>query len=56
MEIKSGLKNLESIEVENTMLLELFDDQKNMVHLRIPDRKQGSMILNHRKKSGVAKW
>lgn len=48
-------KELNTLEIENTLLLELFDDQRNMVNIRIPGKKQGSMILNHKKKSGVAK-
>ncbi|MEM6377634.1 MAG: DUF6702 family protein [Bacteroidota bacterium] len=48
-------KELSTLEIENTLLLELFDDQKNMVHIRIPGKKQGSMILDHKKKSGLAK-
>jgi hypothetical protein len=48
-------KELSTLEIENTLLLELFDDQKNMVNIRIPGKKQGSMILNHQKKSGLAK-
>lgn len=56
MDIKEKVRDIESVEVENTLLLELFDDQKNMVHLRIPGKKEGSMILNRKKKSGLAEW
>lgn len=55
LELQKLPKALNTLEIENTLLLELFDDQKNMVHIRIPGKKQGSMILNHRKKSAVAK-
>jgi len=56
MELKKSVKKVEQIEIQNTILFEQFDDQKNMVHLRIPGQKEGSMILNRKKKSGVAKW
>ena len=56
MEIKDKVGEVHSIEIENTLLLEQFNDQKNMVHLRIPGKKEGSMILNRKKKSGLAEW
>ena len=54
LELQKLPKELHTLEIENTLLLELFEDQKNMVHIRIPGKKQGSMILNHKKKSGLA--
>lgn len=55
LELEKLPKELNTLEIENTLLLELFDDQRNMVNIRIPGKKQGSMILNHHKKSAVAK-
>jgi hypothetical protein len=56
MEVKEKIREVQTIEVENTLLLDMFNDQKNMVHLRIPGKKEGSMILNRKKKSGLAEW
>ena len=56
MELKIPAQQLSTLEIENTILLELFDDQKNMVHLRVEGKKQGSLILNHKKKNGLVEF
>lgn len=50
LHFKKAPKDLSSLEVENTLLLDKFDDQKNMVNIRIPGKKEGTMILNRKKK------
>lgn len=50
MRFKNVPKDLKSLEVKNTLLLDLFDDQKNMVNIRIPGEKEGTMLLNRKKK------
>ncbi len=44
---------IEKLEVKSEVFLELFDDQKNMVHVKLPGQK-GSMILNHKKRQAEA--
>ncbi len=56
MQFKSPPKEVQSFEIENTLLLEHFDDQKNMVHLRIAGKKEGSMILNKKKKRAAVSF
>jgi len=46
---------LTSLTVENTMLLELFDDQRNMVHVRLPEQ-EGSMLLDKKKTKATANF
>jgi hypothetical protein len=50
MRFQKAPKDLSSLEVKNTLLLDMFDDQKNMVNIRIPGRREGTMILNRKKK------
>jgi hypothetical protein len=53
MRFKKAPKAVNSLEVENTLLLEMFDDQKNMVNIRIPGEREGTMILNRKKKKST---
>ncbi len=48
-------KDLKSLTVENTMMLELFDDQRNMVNVRLPEQ-EGSMMLNKKKTRATANF
>lgn len=50
MRFKQAPDDLNSLEVKNTLLLDMFDDQKNMVNIRIPGKGEGTMILNRKKK------
>lgn len=55
LELTPQQTSLRSLRVENTMLLELFNDQRNMVHVRIPE-KEGSMILDKKKTEVTAEF
>lgn len=50
MRFKKAPTDLSALEVKNTLLLDMFDDQKNMVNIRIPGKGEGTMILNRKKK------
>lgn len=48
LKVSPDITDIQSLTVENTMMLELFDDQRNMVHVKLPQKK-GSMILDKKK-------
>jgi len=48
LKVSPEITELKSISVENSMMLELYDDQRNMVHVKIP-KKEGSLILDKKK-------
>jgi hypothetical protein len=50
MRFQKAPRKVNSLEVKNTLLLDMFDDQKNMVNIRIPGKGEGTMILNRKKK------
>lgn len=50
-----NLKTLESIEVVNELLFDLFDEQQNIVHVKKEDDRK-SLILEKGKESGVLKF
>ena len=56
MQFKNPPSEVQTLEVENTLLLDHFNDQKNMVHLRIAGKKEGSMILTKKKKKGMTSF
>jgi len=39
-----GIKNLKSIEVENKVLMDLFDEQQNIIHVKIAKRRRSMML------------
>jgi hypothetical protein len=41
----TGVKDIKSIEVENKILMELFSDQQNIIHLKTPNSRK-SLILD----------
>lgn len=47
----TGIEKVESILVENTVITEIYDDQKNIVHIKMPNKKQGYLILEKGKSS-----
>lgn len=55
LKVTPQLHKLTSLTVENTMMLELFDDQRNMVHVRLPER-EGSMLLDKKKTKATANF
>lgn len=48
LEIKN-IRDVRNISVENKVLTEVFDDQKNIVQVNIPSKKQGYFLLNKSK-------
>ena len=50
LEIKN-IRAVRNIFVENKVLTELFDDQKNIVQINVPLKKQGYFLLNKSKSS-----
>ena len=44
----------QKIQIENKLMLELFDDQRNLVQIRIPGKKEGALSLDKNKPDGTA--
>lgn len=42
----TNVTNIESIEITNNLLMEVFDDQKNVVHIVIDKNKQGYFLFH----------
>jgi DNA polymerase III alpha subunit len=55
LEIKN-IREVRNISVENKVLTELFSDQKNIVQVNIPSKKQGYFLLNKSKTSDSASF
>jgi hypothetical protein len=53
---KPALHNAQKIEVYNELMLELFNDQRNLVQARIPGKKEGALTLDKKNVSGVLQW
>ena len=47
----TGIEKVKSIFVENTIITEIYEDQKNIIHIMMPDKKQGYFILEKGKSS-----
>ncbi len=41
-----NIESLNSLEVTNSILMEVFDDQKNIIHIMAPDNKQGYFLFH----------
>ena len=50
----TNIEAVESIVVENNLLMEMFADQKNIIHIMMPDKKQGYFMLEKGKSSEKA--
>lgn len=48
----TGVKDLKSIEIENKVLMELFPEQQNIIHLKTPNTRK-SLILEKDEPKGV---
>jgi hypothetical protein len=55
MEVKS-IKDIKNITVENKVLTEIFNDQKNIVQVNIPSKKQGYFLLDKTKSRDSASF
>ncbi|NRB63216.1 MAG: hypothetical protein HRU40_09370 [Saprospiraceae bacterium] len=53
--IDSEKKNASSLTVRNTMMLELFDDQRNMVNVRLSEKKV-ALLLHKKQKEATASF
>ncbi len=51
-----NLRSFKSISVTNSMLLEIFDDQENLVHVRKDGDDVRSLRLNRETASGLLEW
>jgi len=51
-----NIEKVTSIVVENNILMELFDDQKNIIHIMMPNKQQGYFILEKGKSSDKANF
>jgi len=54
LEPERQVDQVNNIEVESTIFLELFDDQRNVVHIRLAGQKEGSILLDKKKQKGEA--
>jgi hypothetical protein len=55
MEVKN-VKDVKNIFVENKILTETFSDQKNIVQINVPSKKQGYFLLDKNKPSEMASF
>jgi hypothetical protein len=55
MEVKN-VKDVKQIFVENKILTEIFSDQKNIVQINVPSKKQGYFLLDKNKPSEMASF
>ena len=52
----TDIETVSNIVVENNVLMELFADQKNIIHIMMPNKKQGYFILEKGKSSDKANF
>jgi hypothetical protein len=50
----TNIETVESLAVENSLLMEVFADQKNIIHIMMPNKKQGYFMLEKGKSSDKA--
>lgn len=55
MEIKN-IKDIRNIFVENKVLTEIYDDQKNIIQVNIPSKRQGYFLLDRNKTADSAQF
>ncbi len=48
----TGVKELKNIEIENKVLMDMFEEQQNIVHLKTPNSRR-SLILDRQEPSGT---
>jgi hypothetical protein len=53
LEVKD-VKSIKDVQVENKMLTEVYEDQKNIVQINVPNKKQGYFLLERSKTSDKA--
>jgi hypothetical protein len=54
LKINTPAATAQKIAVESTLMLELFSDQRNLVQIRIPGKKEGALSLDKSKTGAVA--
>lgn len=52
----SGYKNLRQVKIENKILTELFNDQKNIVDVTVDKRKKGFAIFDTKRIEEIFSW
>jgi uncharacterized protein YuzE len=50
-----GVKDIKTIEIENKVLMEMFDEQQNIIHLKTPTTRR-SLILDKDEPRGILKF
>lgn len=48
----TGVKDLKTIEIENKVLMDMFEEQQNIIHLKTPNSRR-SLILDRQEPSGT---
>ncbi|RFN59854.1 DUF6702 family protein [Marixanthomonas ophiurae] len=43
----SGVKELHSVEVKNEVLMDLFDEQQNIIHIKTPENRRSFILDSH---------
>jgi hypothetical protein len=51
----TGVSDLKSLEIENKILMDLFDDQQNIIHIKTPSKSR-SLILKRDNPKGLLKF
>jgi len=51
-----GVKNIKSLHVTNTILTEIYNDQKNIVDFTVDNKKKGFTIFDTKKTEELYTW
>lgn len=54
LKINIPATEIQKIEIDSKLMLEMFNDQRNLVQIRIPGKKEGALNLDKSKTFGVA--
>lgn len=53
LRLQPQIRDVQHIRIENRVMLELFDDQRNMIQIQLPGKKSGMISLDKKKISGA---
>lgn len=58
LEIKNAIppEAITQIRVEDTIFVDVFFNQRNIIHISLPGKKKRSMLFNQHQREGVATW
>lgn len=54
LDLKPALADIQKLQVKSRIMLELYEDQRNMVQVKLPGKKEGAMMLDKKKMDGQA--